>query len=103
MSKCELDSFSYYLCRQDEFVLEVPHLGQLHQINIGHDNSGLAPAWYLDKVTVEDMKEGIVYVFMCNSWLAKGKGDGAIVKLLDVEEPADVSKSELCFIYLYFE
>lgn len=87
--------FLYSLYRKDEFVIECPHLGPLHQIRIGHDNSGLGPGWYLDMVVVEDVEQGIQYVFSCYKWFEKKKDDGAIVRDLRVDEaPTDVSPGE---------
>ena len=37
--------------RSDEFVLQIPKLGRLERIRIGHDNSGFGPGWFLDKVS----------------------------------------------------
>ena len=38
---------------------------------IGHDNTGLAPDWMLDKVIISDKQK--IYMFPCYDWLA-GKG-----------------------------
>ena len=36
------------------FFLEMPDLGELSAIKIGHDNAGLGPGWCLDRVIVSD-------------------------------------------------
>lgn len=36
--------------KADKFVIEAVEIGAIKQIQIGHDNSGFAPAWFLDKV-----------------------------------------------------
>lgn len=38
-------------------------VGSMSQIVIGHDGSGLSPAWYLERVEVEHMGTGQVLVF----------------------------------------
>ena len=39
--------------RKDTFkVVSGAHLGRLKKVRIGHDNSGLGAAWYLNKVRV---------------------------------------------------
>jgi hypothetical protein len=34
----------------DEFQIEAVDLGELKKIRIGHDNSGVGPGWFLEKV-----------------------------------------------------
>jgi hypothetical protein len=34
----------------DIFFVEMPDLGKLTAVHIGHDNSGMGAAWHLDKV-----------------------------------------------------
>jgi len=36
----------------DDFVFEAVELGELKRIRIGHDNSGMSPGWFLDKVII---------------------------------------------------
>ena len=57
--------------RKDEFTVECPALGTLKKLRIGHDNSGVAPGWALEKVIVEDLETNGVYEFPCGGWLAK--------------------------------
>ena len=40
--------------KKDVFFLEMPDLGELSAIKIGHDNAGLGPGWCLDRVIVSD-------------------------------------------------
>lgn len=54
--------------RRSDFVLEVPGLEDLLQIEIGHDNKGMGAAWHLDRVTVDDVSAGISYTFAYNNW-----------------------------------
>jgi len=69
-------------CRKDEFVLECPALGTLKRLRIGHDNSGLSPGWFLDRVVVDDLDTSRVYEFPCHRWLAKDEDDGQITREL---------------------
>ena len=49
---------------RDVFFIEMPDLGDLTAINIGHDNSSIGAAWHLDKVIISDeAKPGKAYVF----------------------------------------
>jgi len=57
-------------------------LGTLKRLRIGHDNSGLSPGWFLDKVIVDDLETSRVYEFPCSRWLAKDEDDGQISREL---------------------
>ena len=70
------------VCRKDEFVVECPSLGTLKRLRIGHDNSGVSPGWFLDKVIVDDLETHRVYEFPCHRWLAKDEDDGQISREL---------------------
>ena len=41
----------FSLCRMDTFRLEGIDLGELIKLRIGHDNRGVGPGWFLDKVS----------------------------------------------------
>ena len=49
-------------------------------LHIEHDNSGFAPAWFLDHVAVH-MAERTTF-FPCHLWLALDVGDGKIARIL---------------------
>jgi hypothetical protein len=80
--------------RVDQFVVESPFLGQLERVRISHDNKGLGPGWYLDKVVVEDPMSGVQYEFPCYRWLAKDENDGQISCELEVKQPGDTGSSQ---------
>lgn len=68
----------------DVFFIQLPDLGKLTAINIGHDNSGLGAAWHLDKVLISDEANvSQVSVFPAGAngapggrWFDKSSGDG---------------------------
>uniref|UniRef100_H2ZAW6 PLAT domain-containing protein n=1 Tax=Ciona savignyi TaxID=51511 RepID=H2ZAW6_CIOSA len=68
--------------RKDTFSLQCPHLGKIKKIRIGHDNGGVSPGWYLDKVVVDDTMMDCVYSFPCQRWFAKDEDDGRITREL---------------------
>ena len=83
----------------DVFFIEMPDLGKLTAINIGHDNSGMGAAWHLDKVIVSDeLDPNEVFVFPAGPngapggrWLDKTVGDGlTTVTLVPLNEDAGV-------------
>lgn len=62
----------------NEFVLEVPEMGKLKSIKIGHDNSGPGAGWKLDTVFVENMMDPAEQInFEAYRWLDKNQDDGA--------------------------
>ena len=73
--------------RTDEFTIECLKLDGLDSVRIYHDNTGYAPAWYLDKVSVVDIETHRKYEFPCNQWLARTKGDGHISRDLEYKDP----------------
>lgn len=83
---------------------------------IGHDNSGIGPAWHLNQVKIE-LSNGKVFVFPCNKWLDKSNAqDGRIErelfsKKLLMEDSKNLeqfigsnssSTQFLLYFYLYF-
>jgi hypothetical protein len=63
--------------------VEAVDLGKLFKVKIRHDNSMLSPAWFLDRVEINDGQEN--HVFHCERWLAKNKDDGKIERTLYVK------------------
>ena len=67
----------------DQFTVNANDLGNLNQLEVWHDNSGLNAGWYLDKIKVE--ATGIKSVFLCEQWLDKSNGDKQIKRILQKE------------------
>ncbi|XP_065660168.1 hemocyte protein-glutamine gamma-glutamyltransferase isoform X2 [Hydra vulgaris] len=51
----------------DVFQISTKDIGYLWKIDIGHDNSGFSPSWYLIKVEVVDGNK--THKFLFNNWL----------------------------------
>lgn len=49
---------------------------------LGHDNSGPAPGWFLEKVVIDDSLLSRVYTFPCGRWFSKTEDDGRITREL---------------------
>ncbi|XP_029000907.1 polycystic kidney disease protein 1-like 2 isoform X2 [Betta splendens] len=74
-------------------------LGDLQSIRLWHDNSGEHPAWYVNKVMVQDLERGQKCHFLCNSWLAVDVGDCALDKVFMVATETDLKRfSNLFFM-----
>ncbi|XP_077979346.1 lipoxygenase homology domain-containing protein 1-like [Glandiceps talaboti] len=64
--------------KEDKFTLQSPQLGPLKKIRIGHDNSGIGPGWFLEKVIIDDTEQNRCFEFIVNRWFDKKEGDGQI-------------------------
>ncbi|KAH3761318.1 hypothetical protein Pelo_6863 [Pelomyxa schiedti] len=75
--------------KSDVFSLECVDLGDVTSLTIGHDNSGVGAAWFLEKVIVQEEPSDPAspapspLFFMCRRWLAKNEDDGLIERKLD--------------------
>nr|KAI8760088.1 lipoxygenase homology domain-containing protein 1-like [Biomphalaria glabrata] len=69
--------------QKDLFRVEVAKMiSPLSKIEIGHDNSGVGPGWYLESVTIYSPTSGIEQFFPCRQWLAIDEGDKLIQRTL---------------------
>ncbi|XP_030851151.1 lipoxygenase homology domain-containing protein 1 isoform X3 [Strongylocentrotus purpuratus] len=68
--------------KEDEFVIDSIALGPLQKVRIGHDNTGPGPAWFLDKIIIDDLELNATYEFPCGRWLARDEDDGLITREL---------------------
>uniref|UniRef100_A0AAY5KHI1 Polycystic kidney disease 1 like 2a n=1 Tax=Esox lucius TaxID=8010 RepID=A0AAY5KHI1_ESOLU len=69
----------------DTFLLTTPFsLGELLSIRLWHDNSGGHPAWYINKILVQDVETGKKWHFLCNSWLAISMNECTLDKVFHV-------------------
>jgi PLAT/LH2 domain len=67
----------------DVFSIEMRDIGAVNTVRIRHDNGGLRPGWFLDRVTVHREDTDEEWTFPCNRWLARDEDDGQIDRLLD--------------------
>jgi hypothetical protein len=65
----------------DVFQVEAVDLGEISKIRVRHDDSGIGPGWFLEKVVLEQVTDdgtGKQWFFLCGKWLDKGQDDGSI-------------------------
>jgi PLAT/LH2 domain len=67
----------------DTFALHLAELGDLRKVKIRHDNSGLGPGWFLDRVEIRNEDTDDEWTFPCSRWLARDEDDGEIERELD--------------------
>ena len=81
LSKSETHTNKFERKQMDRFKIECANLGDIYKLKIRHDNSGVMNAdWLLERVeVVDDIK---TYVFHCEQWLSKSKGDKKIERTL---------------------
>ncbi len=66
----------------DTFLISSCDLvGDVNYLQIWHDNTGMVPSWFLDKIIVRDLNDKKSYVFYNEAWLAV-ENEGGIQKLL---------------------
>lgn len=81
--KIWLDGGSFEKNKTDIFDIDVGTLlSPVTKLEVGHDNAGVAPGWFLDRVVVLCYATGIEQVFLCNKWLATDQEDGLIQRTL---------------------
>ncbi|XP_066918922.1 uncharacterized protein [Clytia hemisphaerica] len=78
-SELEKGMTNHYQISLDEDI------GILKKVIVRHDNTGLGPAWLLNKVNITDNR-GRNFKFDCNTWLVKEGATNPIV-LLKTDEP----------------
>ncbi|TRY93276.1 hypothetical protein DNTS_021652, partial [Danionella cerebrum] len=82
----------------DLFLLTTPYsLGELHSIRLWHDNSGQYPAWYVNKVMVQDLETAQKWHFLCNSWLSIDLGECTLDKVFPVATEMDLKRFSTLF------
>lgn len=74
----------------DVFDVELPYLGPMDKVMIGHDATGRGSGWHLDRVVVRNMMRREGAVFPCEMWLDRKLDGGFLTRVLD----ADIERSE---------
>ena len=54
--------------------------GKLTKVHVKHDNSGLCPGWFLNRVEIFNTSTNATDVFPCHKWFDRDKGDGEIAR-----------------------
>jgi hypothetical protein len=81
MLKICINAYLIYF-KMDRFVIQAADLGPLFKVNVRHDNSGLSPDWFLDRIEITDKHDRSKYTFLCERWLSKSKEDKQIERTL---------------------
>lgn len=66
----------------DKFSITNGNLGQLYGVRVRHDNTGVYPSWFLDRIEITDKLKKKTYYFNCQKWFSLAKDDGRIERLI---------------------
>ncbi|CAF3698383.1 unnamed protein product [Rotaria sp. Silwood1] len=79
---------------KDLFEIETIDIGQPKKIKIGHDNSGFASDWLLERVEINIPKLGHTWIFPCDKWISKTKKDAQLeIELYPIEMSTGIKTS----------
>ncbi|MEE6499912.1 hypothetical protein FKM82_003634 [Ascaphus truei] len=74
-------------------------LGDMQSVRLWHDNSGVKPSWYVNRVLAHDLELDQKWYFLCNSWLSVEVGDCVLDKVFSVATEQDMKQfSNLFFM-----
>uniref|UniRef100_A0A1I8HA00 Lipoxygenase homology domain-containing protein 1 n=1 Tax=Macrostomum lignano TaxID=282301 RepID=A0A1I8HA00_9PLAT len=68
--------------KMDSFKLHLPAVGTPFKLRIGHDNSGVAAGWFLEKVVMQRPSTREAFEFRCDRWLAESEDDKSCIREL---------------------
>lgn len=69
--------------RPATFQVPLDDLGDIQRVRVRHDDTGVGPACYLDRIVVQAAGTLQRWEFQCMAWLARRKGDGVTERTLD--------------------
>ncbi|XP_065654271.1 protein PFC0760c isoform X2 [Hydra vulgaris] len=72
----------YYQDTVNETEIMLKDVGSLYKLRIGHEENGTAVGWHLDYVLLTNLMSNKEYLFNCNRWLSREKGDGEVEREL---------------------
>merc|ERR1712054_622501 len=84
-----LDGDPFERNTEANFQIEAVDLGNIRK---GHDNSGIAAGWFLEKIKIEDLSEDDnnnednnipkIWYALCGRWFSENEDDGALQREL---------------------
>nr|XP_056710895.1 oxygen-regulated protein 1 [Euleptes europaea] len=87
---------------ENEFQVEMKHIGSIYKIRIRHDGSRKHPEWMIAKVTLQHIKSGKILNFPGNKWLSWSRGNGDTLCELPVEKKGKCLYPILSYqVYVY--
>ncbi|EDQ93112.1 uncharacterized protein MONBRDRAFT_31037 [Monosiga brevicollis MX1] len=71
---------------EDRFNVELPDVGSIYKIRLGHDGKGMSSSWHVASVVVINQRTHERFEFPCDAWLSKDKDDKKLVREFAVGE-----------------
>lgn len=65
------------------YEVDVADLGDIQRVRVRHDDTGVGPGCYLDRIVVRAAGTLQEWTFLCQRWLARHEDDGATERTLD--------------------
>jgi hypothetical protein len=65
------------------FDVDITDLGDIQRVRVRHDDTGVGPGCFLDRIVVREAGTQQEWKFVCQRWLARHKDDGATERTLD--------------------
>jgi len=81
--KLENSSNNFKSGRTDTFTVECCELGRLEKILLGHDNTGIGAAWYVEWLSVKCPTMGLLYRVSVQNWFSTNEGDKQLERTLE--------------------
>ncbi|WIA17082.1 hypothetical protein OEZ85_013981 [Tetradesmus obliquus] len=80
--------------RRDEFVVSGADVGAMSHVVLGHEGSGLGPAWHVAELEVQHMGTGQLLKFIVNRWLDAKRPGGSLQCELWPDAPGQQQAAE---------
>ena len=80
------------------FVPPKVDIGDIYEIEVSSDNAGLCSSWFLESITIEQMKVNKPYEFAANAWFGEDRpwaATNALSSSLNVTWPIRFSLAEI--------
>ena len=82
----------------DNFLVQLEKpLGTMISVQIGHDISGDAPAWFLNEILIVDHQTEEQWAFSCYCWLALERDDGNTTRVFFADDKKEDDKFQRTF------
>ncbi|KAG7271688.1 hypothetical protein CRUP_025549 [Coryphaenoides rupestris] len=75
----------------ENFVCYGTDVGEIKRVELGHNGATPESCWLVDELAVAVPTKGIKYIFPCNCWLAKDRGDGLTARLFNVLDSSTIN------------
>ncbi|XP_012725509.2 lipoxygenase homology domain-containing protein 1 isoform X1 [Fundulus heteroclitus] len=82
---------SFAVGSMEHFVCYGADVGEIKRVELGHNGVTPESCWLVDELSVAVPTKGIKYIFPCKCWLAKDRGDGLTVRLLNVLDSSTIN------------